>query len=159
MFFRKLVVGLVAVCACVGTAAATSNSVKVKNFQAIDAGMTANPHVDGMAMFKQEGGATTLHLHVEDLERNAWYGVALAPFDQQTIPVYSNDHAFQTNSGGVGTFDAPLSVSQDPGSDPVIYLYRTDLGPTNLCAVGWIDPSLSPTVKIQDFDPTGAGTS
>lgn len=162
MFLRSLVVGLVAVCACVGPATASPNSVKVKSFQSIGTGVVDNPRVDGMAMLKPHNGGVRLHLHMDDLDRSTWYGVALATYADPTTLVYNNNHAFRTNWGGNGSFDALLAAGEDPGLDPIVYIYvwdgdGTDLSSEELRAYGSIDPSITPTVKIKDFDPTGAG--
>ena len=162
MFFRKLVVGLVAACACVSTVTATPTSVKVKNFQSIGPGMIDNPRADGMAMLKAQGTGARLHLHMDDLQRNTWYGVALATYADPGTLVFNDNHAFKSNSGGDGSFDVSLSASQNPGLDPIVYIYiwdgvGNDLSVEELRAYGSIDPSITPTVKIKDFDSTGAG--
>jgi hypothetical protein len=113
MFLRRLV-GVAAVVAVTGVAAATNT--KIKEFSACGGGTTMCPNVDGMAQFKFDAttGNSTIHVHMQDLPHNGTFAILVfeVPDPDLSHPSVSPDFAFpallSTNPAGNGSFDGVL---------------------------------------------------
>ncbi len=122
MFSRSLLVGLVAVCASVASATTT----KIKDFNPTGGGLTATPHVDGMAIIKYDASisGSHIHIHMQDLGANETYGIAVIATNSGDFD-YSNPLALTTNPAGNGTFETDLPTI-DLGAHPTVYIYLWD---------------------------------
>jgi hypothetical protein len=154
MSLRPLV-GVAALMMCAGVA--ISATTKIKAFNAAGTGMGCNPHADGMAIFKEdidpvEGPGMYLHLHMQDLEPNTLYGVAIyaTGVNPNTDADYSNAVAFTTNASGNGTFEdfMPTWDALSLGACPTIRVYVWD---------GNFDPDSVGIVTSSELRASGTG--
>jgi hypothetical protein len=119
---------------------ATTPTVKIKDFDPIDAGLGENANVDGMAVVKFDPltQSSEVHMHVRGLAHDQWYGVAFQGTCSGS-PDFAVPLAFQTDSCGAGIFEwtPPLPTDlNDPGcplpNGIVIYIYVWDQTSTSL---------------------------
>ena len=136
MISRNLLCGVAALCACVGAASATTT--KIKAFTALGDGLTANPHVDGMAIIKFDSAiaGSTIHVHMQDLEANQVYGVAIVSTNSGDFDL-SSPMGLTTNPSGNGSFEASLPTV-DLGAHPTVYIYFWD-GASDYSTIGGFD--------------------
>jgi len=166
MSLNKLVVGIAAVCAFAGLSSASSSSIKAKHFDPASTGWIWNPGVDGMAMVKYDPAisGSRVHLHMEKLEHNCTYGVALQATSSFLID-FSDPSCLTTNPGGVANCDIALP-GIDLGTSPLFYIYECDgnldhdsvydVTTDEIRAIGMVGEPTTATVKIKDFSSNSA---